>query len=147
MLDQTVGEDPRRVIWAADRDGRMIATATTKMDWNQGVALLGFIAVDPSMRGLGIARSFLIKVLGKTFADERIALNIYTSNRSAIRTYENLGFVREGVRRSLAKLGDEWWDAAHYSMLRAELSLHPDWLNQWRWPYAHFREERTNGAS
>ena len=58
---------------------------------------------------------------------ERLELNVYTFNAAAIRTYEALGFVREGIRRSLAKVGEERWDAAHYAMLRAD---HVDHIRQ-----------------
>ena len=53
-------------------------------------------------------------------AVERLELNVYTFNAAAIRLYDALGFVREGVRRSLARVGGERWDAVHYSMLRSE---------------------------
>lgn len=128
FLDQTIGDDPQKVMWVAERQTIMVATATTMMDWHQGVALLGFIAVAPSMRGNGVAEPFLRDVVTATYKDERIArieLNVYTFNHGAIRTYEKLGFVKEGVRRSLAKMGDERWDAAHYSLLRAEFERWP----------------------
>ena len=123
MLDQAVGDDPRRFMWVAEQDSRLVATATVIMDWHQGVGLLGFIAVAPSMRGYGIAGSFLRNIVSTTFEDKRVArieLNVYTFNHAAMRTYETLGFVKEGVRRSLARMGDERWDAAHYSLLRED---------------------------
>ncbi len=126
FLSQTVGGDPKAVMWAGEDQGAMVATATTFMNWHQGVALLGLVAVSPTMRGRGIAKPFLKEIIALTFSDtrvERMELNVYTFNHSAIRTYETLGFVKEGVRRSLARMGADRWDAGHYSLLRSEATL------------------------
>jgi RimJ/RimL family protein N-acetyltransferase len=123
FLAGTGGERPARRMWAGEVDGVFVATATTFIDWDQGVALLGMVGVDPAARRRKLSQPFLAAVLDRTFADreiERIELNVYTFNTTAIRTYERLGFVREGVRRSLARLGAERWDAAHYALLRAD---------------------------
>jgi len=71
-----------------------------------------------------LAGNFLKNVIRKTFSDARIEsmeLNVYTFNHGAVRAYKSLGFSKEGVRRSLARMGDERWDAAHYSLLRSEI--------------------------
>lgn len=123
FFDQTFGDDPKVKMWAAETAGSLVATATTTIDWNQGVVLLGLIAVEPHSRGKGLAQPFLEDVISKTFSDERIErieLNVYSFNAGAIRTYERIGFIKEGVRRSLARMGKERWDALHYSLLRDE---------------------------
>lgn len=122
-LAETHGPQPARRMWAADWDGALAATASVLMDWDQGTALLSMVGVAPQMRGQGIASPFVGQVVAAVFgapAFERLELNVYTFNTAAIRTYETLGFVREGIRRSLAKVGEERWDAAHYAMLRAD---------------------------
>ncbi len=76
----------------------------------------------PEARGLGLAAPFLTEVIATVFGGtvfERLELNVYTFNTAAIRTYKKLGFVCEGVWRSLAKMEGERWDAAHYSMIRS----------------------------
>ena len=123
FLTETGGDEPKRRMWSGEVDGVFVATATTIIDWHQGVVLLGFIGVSPLTRGRGLAQPFLRKIIDATFIDnriERIERNVYTFNRPAIRTYEKLGFVREGIRRSLARMGTERWDAAHYSLLKAD---------------------------
>ncbi len=55
---------------------------------------------------------------------EALELNVYTFKAAAIRTCETLGFVRDGIWRSLRKMGEERWDAAHYAMLRADYVDH-----------------------
>ncbi|WP_131114833.1 GNAT family N-acetyltransferase [Lichenihabitans psoromatis] len=123
FLKETEGDEPKRRMWAGEVNGAFVATATTIIDWHQGVVLLGFIGISPAERGRGLAHPFLQKVIDTTFVDERIErieLNVYTFNEPAIRTYEKLGFLREGVRRSLARLGTVRWDAAHYALLRSD---------------------------
>ena len=122
LLAETIGAHPARRIWAGDRHGTLAAVASV-LDWRQGTALLTMVGIAPAARGQGLAAPFIRQVLNAVFQDpaiERLELNVYTFNAAAIRLYDTLGFVREGVRRSLARVGEERWDAAHYSMLRDE---------------------------
>jgi len=123
LLAETGGLRPARRIWAAEQDGVLVATTSVVMNWQQGVALLAMVGVAPSARGTGLAKPFLTEIIGMVFSDPafaRLELNVYTFNAAAIRTYERLGFVSEGVRRSAAKVEGERWDVAHYSLLRTE---------------------------
>lgn len=122
LLAETTGPHPARRIWAGNRHGALAAIASV-LDGRHGTALLTMVGIAPNARGQGLAAPFIGQVLRAVFQDpavERLELNVYTFNAAAIRLYEALGFVREGVRRSLARVGEERWDAAHYSMLRAE---------------------------
>ena len=123
LLAETAGTQPERRIWAGKRQGSLVAMASAVLDWDQGNALLTMVAVTPGARGQGLAAPFIRQVMQAVFQEpafERLELNVYTFNTAAIRTYDALGFVREGIRRSMARVGDERWDAAHYSMLRTE---------------------------
>lgn len=123
LLAETAGTQPPRRIWAGQRQAALVAMASAVLDWDQGTALLTMVGVAPDARGQGLAAPFIRQVMRAAFhepAFERLELNVYTFNTAAIRTYEALGFVREGVRRSLVRVGDERWDAVHYSMLRSE---------------------------
>jgi len=51
---------------------------------------------------------------------ERVELNVYPWNVPARRTYERLGFVEEGVRRSSTRVGDERWDVIIMGILKSE---------------------------
>ena len=122
LLAETQGIHPARRIWAADRGGTLTAIASV-LDWRQGTALLTMVGIAPDARGQGLAAPFIGQILKAVFQDpaiERLELNVYTFNAAALRLYETLGFVREGIRRSLARVGEERWDAVHYSMLRDE---------------------------
>ena len=122
LLAETQGAHPARRIWAGDRHGTLAAVASV-LDFRHGTALLTMVGIAPAARGQGLAAPFISQVLQAVFQDpaiERLELNVYTFNAAALRLYDALGFVREGVRRSLARVGEERWDAAHCSMLRAE---------------------------
>ena len=122
LLAETDGAHPTRRIWAGDRHSTLAAIASV-VDGRQGTALLTMVGIAPATRGQGLAAAFIGQILNTVFQDpaiERLELNVYTFNAAALRLYDALGFVREGVRRSLARVGEERWDAVHFSMLRAE---------------------------
>lgn len=125
MLAESAGTPPRRWLFCAGEPGAATATAQVVLDWRNGVALLGRVAVNPGNRGKGIAAPFLKSIMQRVFAEPDIArleLNVYTFNQAAIHTYEKLGFILEGVRRSSAKVGLERWDAAMYAIVRVPLT-------------------------
>jgi RimJ/RimL family protein N-acetyltransferase len=51
---------------------------------------------------------------------ETIYLGVNTENKGAIKSYENAGFVREGVRRKLIYRNGRYYDALMMSILREE---------------------------
>lgn len=58
------------------------------------------VAVDPGFRGNGIARRLMAELLkqGRAMGIEEFTLEVRVSNTAAIRIYEELGFVSEGIR-------------------------------------------------
>ncbi|WP_083222762.1 GNAT family N-acetyltransferase [Ensifer sp. LC163] len=125
MQASTSGNEPARWVFSGIVDGNLAGHAQVALDWENGVGRLGRVAINPRLRGLGLAHPFLQCIIERFFADpifERLELNVYTFNTAAIRTYLKLGFVEEGVRRSSARVGDVRWDTAIYGMLRSDLS-------------------------
>ena len=59
---------------------------------------------------------------------ERAELNVFAFNTPAIRTYERVGFVKEGMRRSSTRVGLQRWDTVVMSLLRDE------WRNRTSFP-------------
>jgi len=59
------------------------------------------VAVDPGVRGRGIARALLERLFEQTAgdADRGYTLEVRVTNAVAIHLYESLGFVTTGVRR------------------------------------------------
>ena len=60
------------------------------------------VAVDPDYRRHGIATRLLGRLFELTHDDQRrgYTLEVRVSNTDAIALYENLGFVRQGIRRA-----------------------------------------------
>ena len=46
----------------------------------------------------------------KEYGIERVELEVYTSNTPAIRLYEKLGFIHEGVKKKARKLDGIYYD-------------------------------------
>lgn len=82
------------------------------------------IIVDPvNARGRGIGTAFVSLLLKFCFEDlglTRVALNVYTHNKPAVRCYEKAGFAQEGLRRQVVRCNDIYWDAYVMAILRNE---------------------------
>jgi len=123
MLTQSRADPPTRWCWMAENESDLVGHAQLSLDWRNGNARLARIAVAPAMRGRGIATSLVALVVKEAFnlpEIERLELNVFELNTPAIRTYECLGFVQEGVRRSSARVGAERWDTVIMALLRAD---------------------------
>lgn len=66
----------------------------------------------PEYRGQGVGGRLLAAVLdhARGFGLEKVELNVYTTNASAIALYEKFGFEREGLIRKYRKLDETYFD-------------------------------------
>ncbi|PZT55259.1 GNAT family N-acetyltransferase [Paenibacillus silvae] len=82
------------------------------------------IAIDqPEQQGKGYGSEAMLLMLDYGFGIanlHRIELEVFTFNERAIRTYEKLGFQREGVKRDVLYYNHEYHDAILMSMLEDE---------------------------
>ncbi|CAM2799347.1 GNAT family N-acetyltransferase [Paenibacillus taichungensis] len=82
------------------------------------------IAIDHTEhQGKGYGSEALLLMLDYGFGIcnlHRIELEVYAFNQRAIRTYEKLGFQREGVRREALYYNHQYHDAIQMSMLENE---------------------------
>ncbi len=123
MLADCTSSPPARLCWMAQATGRIVGHAQIVFDWRNGNATLARIGIAPSARGRRLARPMLVPVVRNAFRFpeiERVELNVYSFNTPALRTYESLGFKKEGVRRASARVGAERWDTVGMAILRAE---------------------------
>lgn len=123
FLREAEADPPRRWLFNGVEEGAVVGHAQCALDWRHGVGRLARVAVNPAFRGRGLATPFLSMIVQRVFAIpgfERMELNVYTFNTAAIRTYEKLGFVLEGVRRSSVRVGTARWDTAMYALLKSE---------------------------
>lgn len=70
------------------------------------------MGILPEFRGKGIGSKLLQKAIehSATFGLEKIELNVYTSNVSAIGLYKKFGFEQEGLIRKYRKLDGRYFD-------------------------------------
>lgn len=82
------------------------------------------VAIDQSEhQGKGYGSEALLLMLDYGFGIcnlHRIELEVYAFNERAIRTYEKLGFQREGVKRDVLFYNHQYHDAIQMSMLEDE---------------------------
>ncbi|MFU9136954.1 GNAT family N-acetyltransferase [Erwinia tasmaniensis] len=125
LLDADKQQPARLLTFATRCEGQLAAVAQLSFDWENHLACLCRVAVNPALRGKGLAGQLLDVMIHTAFnnpAIERLELVVYPHNLAAVRTYEKLGFVREGVRRACVAVGDARWDSAFYGLLRAEFT-------------------------
>lgn len=81
--------------------------------WRLGMGLL------PTARGRGVGRRLAQEGIAAALARgaERIELDVFASNIRAIALYEQLGFVREGVKRRARKLDGQYDDNVLMALL------------------------------
>ncbi|WP_336322562.1 GNAT family protein [Streptomyces lavendofoliae] len=76
-------------------------------------------------RGLGTEAIRLLLAHGfEGLGLNRISLSVYAFNPRAIRVYEKVGFVREGVEREVLLHEGRWIDALTMSVLAREWAVH-----------------------
>ncbi len=70
------------------------------------------MGILPEFRGQGIGSQLLQKVIehAKNFGLEKIELNVYSSNVSAIGLYKKFGFDQEGLIKKYRKLDGQYFD-------------------------------------
>lgn len=78
---------------------------------------------SPERRGRGLGTDALRTLILHLFSDrqiERVWLTVLAWNTAAIRTYEKIGFVREGLRREDIWLDGAWHDQLVMGLIRRE---------------------------
>jgi RimJ/RimL family protein N-acetyltransferase len=123
MLDESRQTPPQRRCWMAYAGDVVIGHGQLAMDWRNGIARVSRFVIAPTARGQGWGRALLDRVVTEAFAEsavERVELNVYANNPTALALYLSYGFVQEGTRRSSALVGNERWDTIMMSLLRSE---------------------------
>jgi len=95
-----------------------------QIDEYLGTARLSLYVGKPAARGAGIGHTAVALALREAFGALRLHkvwLTVHCRNTAAVRLYERLGFVVEGVLRGEFILDGERIDALRMSMLRGEL--------------------------
>lgn len=83
--------------------------------------------IDAEHRGKGYGLDAMETLLRYAFMElglHKIRLSVNANNLPAVRTYERVGFVREGVDREALYQDNQWLDIWNYGLLKRE------WLEQ-----------------
>jgi RimJ/RimL family protein N-acetyltransferase len=86
-------------------------------------AELGVMIGDMNYWSKGYGTSAINVLLTYAFGKlklHRVYLGVYSYNTRAIKLYEKLGFVHEGVSREAARWQNKYWDAYRMSILEKE---------------------------
>jgi len=121
----TLDQVPSRYIFKAvkERSDMIGMTEIGSIDRKNLIASLCRIFVEKNYRGQGVADRLINTALNFGFKKMnmiRMELRVYTFNSGAVKTYEKLGFKREGLMRKVTKYKDEFWDGYIYSILKEE---------------------------
>lgn len=107
---------------AEDKESlQIVGVVTCKGDSfksSQHIVNLG-LSVHKDWRNKGVGRVLMEKVIEwarSTNIVNKIELEVYTRNKIAIKLYENLGFVTEGVRQRAFYQSGEYWDSLRMAL-------------------------------
>ncbi|MHA7579178.1 GNAT family N-acetyltransferase [Paenibacillus vandeheii] len=124
-IENAVQDDSRLMLLIALQDNDQVIGDIALMDMhtkNRSAHIR--IAIDNTEhQGKGYGSEALLLMLDYGFGIcnlHRIELEVYAFNQRAIRTYEKLGFQREGVRRDALFYNHQYHDAIQMSILEDE---------------------------
>ena len=122
------GQDVSRMTFAIclfDGDRHIGNCGLEAIERDNGVATFGILIGEADCRGKGLGEE-ATRTLCRFAFDEmglhKIRLDVYASNASAVRTYEHVGFRREGILREEAYRGGRYIDVLRMGLLRGELT-------------------------
>ncbi len=112
------------IITAIDEKGISVGHFfMTGADYLKGSIHMGFIVVDPKIRGKGYGKEMLelaIKYAFEILRVARITLSVYDTNPSAHNCYKSVGFVDENYIEKNFPYKDELW-GTHYMAIEKQL--------------------------
>lgn len=111
-------------------EGRLIGSCGYRnVNWRDRTCTVGWQIADPEMRGQGLGTDLIQTLLRILFWDldmHKVSLEVFSHNVPAVRLYDRLGFVREGVFREQIYAMGRRWDLYRYSLLKRE------WEENWK---------------
>jgi RimJ/RimL family protein N-acetyltransferase len=123
----TTTRDPTALYMAIEFDERLVGyTFLDQIDWGHRHAIeTGVLVGEMSLWDKGLGRAAFGRLLMYGFDDlaiHRASLGVLEENTRAIRSYEALGFQREGLRREALLLDTGWVDVVMMGLLADELN-------------------------
>jgi RimJ/RimL family protein N-acetyltransferase len=116
--------DPDTVNWAIETlDGSLAGSVELRVAAARRKAELGIGIFDKTQWNRGLGTDTVRLVVGYAFGElglNRVELTTAEDNIRAIRCYEKVGFVREGLKRQDRLYGEEFGNTLMMSILREE---------------------------
>ncbi|WP_105975060.1 GNAT family N-acetyltransferase [Streptomyces geranii] len=107
-----------------DRGTGEVVGEVVLYEWDPGARSCTFrTLIGPRGRGRGLGTEATRLIVGYGFERlglHRVELQAYADNLRALRVYEKVGFVVEGVRREVQVRGGEWVDEVLMAVLEGE---------------------------
>ncbi|MFF6780046.1 GNAT family N-acetyltransferase [Streptomyces sp. NPDC012510] len=107
--------------------GELVGEAVLN-EWDEANRSCCFrILIGPGGRDRGLGTEAVRLTVGHAFERvglHRVSLYVFTHNPRALRAYEKVGFVAEGVERQTLWQDGEWIDAVRMSILAPEWAAH-----------------------
>jgi RimJ/RimL family protein N-acetyltransferase len=100
--------------------GEIIINNPVDSDRRAGLAI-GIL--DPAHLGVGLGSEAISAVVTFSFRElglHRLSIRVLSFNDRALRSYEKLGFIREGIEREAAKVGDAFVDDVIMGLLERD---------------------------
>jgi RimJ/RimL family protein N-acetyltransferase len=116
-----------RFVIEAERDDSWWAAGSVAFEVanrRSRIAHLYGLMIRPDFRGHGLARAateLFTRHLIYDLGYHRVQLECYGYNERAIRHFERVGYVKEGVRRKAYWRNDEWVDGVLFGLVREDL--------------------------
>jgi len=86
-------------VFLIEKDGVAVGDLSYEQKGDGHVYISG-LAIKPEFQGQGIARIVLTQILEKLKEVKRVDLVTHPENYRAIKLYESLGFVKEGIKEN-----------------------------------------------
>lgn len=125
-LGESRGEGAHRVIWSVeDATGKLVGHIGYRdIDRRNDCAVLSCVLVgDPAARSRRIGRAMVAEAVRRGFEEfglNRVQLSVFDFNAGAIRCYDSVGFVREGLFREYRKIKGDYWNVVQMALLRRD---------------------------
>ncbi|MBM7703937.1 GNAT family N-acetyltransferase [Metabacillus iocasae] len=95
-----------------------------QIQYDNGSGRVGRVLVgDKHARGQGYGQAMMKEIVKFGFEElglHRISLGVFDFNEQAVRAYEKVGFVREGLFRDVRKMDETYWSLIEMSILEDE---------------------------
>ncbi|MHA2006837.1 MAG: GNAT family N-acetyltransferase [Promethearchaeota archaeon] len=101
----------------------LIGNCDITVDWKNRVGTCGIVIGEKKYHGKGYgteAMGLLVKYGFSTLNLNRIELQAHSFNERALKSYEKVGFKKEGTRRDAIYINGEYYDSIMLGILKEE---------------------------